>query len=329
MKYLVTGGTGFIGSAIVRRLVQEGHTVRVMDNNLRGVPERLADVATRIELLNGDIREAAAVADACRGMDCVLHLAYLNGTEYFYTHPDLVLEIGVKGMLNVLDGCQAHGVRRLVLASSSEAYQTPPTIPTPEDVPLVVPDVLNPRYSYGGGKIISELLVFAYAKHFDWVTVFRPHNVYGPDMGWQHVLPQFCVRMKDATDATPAPAPVPFPIQGDGTETRAFVYIDDFTDGLMCILNRGEHRNVYHIGTQEEVSIGHIAERLGRVGFNREVLLHPGEAPKGAVNRRCPDITKLRSLGYEPNITLDEGLRRTAEWYTANRHLKPDGMGGR
>ena len=105
---------------------------------------------------------------ATRGVDCVCHLAYINGTEFFYDQPELILEVAVKGMMNVLDACLADGVRDLIVASSSEVYQTPPTIPTPEDVPLVVPDVINPRYSYGGGKIVSELLAVNYGrKHFD------------------------------------------------------------------------------------------------------------------------------------------------------------------
>lgn len=330
MNYLVTGGTGFIGSALVRRLVHEGHNVRVLDNNLRGVPERLKDVAGSIELVSADIRDAGAVSEAARGMECVLHLAYLNGTEYFYSHPELVLDIGVRGMLNVLDACMEHNIRRFVLASSSEAYQTPPVIPTPEDVPLVVPDVLNPRYSYGGGKLISELMLVNWArKHFDWAVIFRPHNVYGPDMGWQHVLPQFVLRMQAAHEATPGGQPLQFPIQGTGQETRSFVHIDDFTDGLMVMLDRAEHLNIYHIGTMEEVSVADVARRLGHVAFGREVNIQPGEAPQGATSRRCPDIAKLAALGYQPRISLDAGLKHTAEWYIANRHLKPDGMGGR
>ena len=95
-------------------------------------------------------------------------------------------------MISVLDACRHHGIRELVLASSSEVYQTPPGIPTPENVPLSVPDPLNPRYSYGGGKIICELMAINYGRQgFDRVLIFRPHNVYGPDMGWEHVLPQF------------------------------------------------------------------------------------------------------------------------------------------
>ena len=109
-----------------------------------------------------------------------------------------------KGMINVIDACRAHGVGRLMLASSSEVYQTPPQVPTDESAPLVVPDPLNPRYSYGGGKIISELMAINYGrKFFERVLIFRPHNVYGPDMGCEHVIPQFALRLKTRRGAAP------------------------------------------------------------------------------------------------------------------------------
>jgi nucleoside-diphosphate-sugar epimerase len=100
-------------------------------------------------------------------------------------------------MINVLDACIYNNVKNFFLASSSEVYQTPPIVPTDERVPLSVPDVLNPRYSYGGGKIACELLAVNYGrKFFDQMVIFRPHNIYGPAMGWEHVIPQLCMRMK-------------------------------------------------------------------------------------------------------------------------------------
>ena len=128
--YLVTGGTGFIGSALVTRLVRDGHRVRVLDNNSRGAERRLTSVIRDIETITGDVRDPDVVKKAIRGVDAVHHLAYINGTENFYKIPELVLEIGVKGMINVIDGCLAAGVGTLFLASSSEVYQTPPHVPT-------------------------------------------------------------------------------------------------------------------------------------------------------------------------------------------------------
>jgi UDP-glucose 4-epimerase len=184
-KVLVTGGAGFIGSAVVRRLVEQGHRVRVLDNLSRGAARRLAGIEDQIEFMHGDIRDPARVALACEGVDEIHHLAAVNGTRFFYEQPELVLDVAVRGMLNVIDGARRHGVRRLALTSSSEVYQTPPNVPTAEDAPLTVPDVLNPRYSYGGGKIATELMAINYGRNgFDKVVIVRPHNVYGPDMGF-------------------------------------------------------------------------------------------------------------------------------------------------
>ena len=316
-KYLVTGGTGFIGSALVKRLVEEGHNVRVLDNDLRGAAERLKSVKDKIELVKADIRDKEAVQKACRNVDSVIHLAYINGTEYFYKMPELVLEVGVKGMMNVIDGCIKENVKELILASSSEVYQTPPKIPTDETVPLSIPDPLNPRYSYGGGKIISELLAINYGrKNFDRVIIFRPHNVYGPDMGWEHVIPQFVVRMKEICKNTKGKK-IKFPIQGTGKEIRAFIFIDDFIDGLMLVLEKGEHMNIYHIGTMDEAKIEKVAKEVGKY-FGKEIEIAPGEATKGSTNRRCPDITKLKKLGFKPKIPLEQGLKITAKWYEEN-----------
>ncbi|HYG75742.1 MAG TPA: SDR family NAD(P)-dependent oxidoreductase [Planctomycetota bacterium] len=321
--YLVTGGTGFLGSALVRRLIKDGHRVRVIDDNSRGNNERLADVAGQYEFVQGDIRDAAAVERACDGVDSVCHLAYVNGTEYFYTKPDLVLEVGVVGMINVLNGCRKHGVKELMLTSTSEVYQTPPKVPTDETVPLSIPDVLNPRYSYGGGKIISELLAINYGRvYFDRVLIVRPHNVYGANMGWEHVIPQFVLRMHDLCAAHPS-GPINFPIQGTGEETRSFVHVDDFTDGLVLVLEKGQHLNIYHIGTLEEISIANVAREVGRC-FKREVNIVPGPLLPGGTPRRCPDIAKLARLGYKPKLSLREGLQSVARWYDENAHQRPE-----
>jgi nucleoside-diphosphate-sugar epimerase len=316
-KYLVTGGTGFIGNALVKRLVKEGYSVRVFDNEIRGAKERLRSVFDKIEFVEADVTDAEAVRKACCGVDGVIHLAYINGTEYFYKMPELVLEVGVKGMINIIDGCIKGNVKELILASSSEVYQGGDKIPTDETATMVVPDPLNPRYSYGGGKIISELLAINYGrKHFDRVIIFRPHNIYGPDMGWEHVIPQFVLRMKDICGKDSGKS-IKFPIQGTGKQTRAFCFIDDFIDGLMLVMKKGEHMNIYHIGTMEEISIEQLAEEVGNY-FGREVEIVPEKPAEGSTLRRCPDIGKLKSLGYKPKVSFKQGLKLTIDWYDQN-----------
>jgi nucleoside-diphosphate-sugar epimerase len=320
--YLVTGGTGFIGASLVKRLVKDGHKVRVLDNNSRGATRRIDDVIDDVELVETDIRDTEGVIAAAKGVDCICHLAAVNGTEFFYSKPELVLDVGIRGTLAVIDACRANDIGDLVYASSSEVYQTPPRVPTDENVPLSIPDVRNPRYSYGGGKIASELIAMNHGRiGFDRVTVFRPHNVYGPDMGWEHVLPQFVLRAKELITQHPDGA-VPFPIQGDGSQTRAFIHIDDFTDGLVQVIDKGEHLEIYHIGNPEEVTVADLARRV-LASMGRETKLISGEEPRGATPRRSPDITKLRGLGFEPKLSLDAGLSSLVDWYVANANMAP------
>src|SRR5262249_27716639 len=147
--------------------------------------------------------------------------AAINGTENFYKQPELVLDVGIRGCLAVVGACRRAGVAKLAVASSAEVYQTPGVVPTPEATPLMLPDSLNPRYSYGGAKIASELIAFNYGQQFfEKVQVFRPHNVYGPDMGWKHVVPQFIERALELRGKYGDTAP--FEMQGRGTDTRGF-----------------------------------------------------------------------------------------------------------
>lgn len=320
--YLVTGGTGFLGSALVRRLITDGHRVRVFDNNSRGRAERLTDLDGRFEYVQGDIRDLAAVTAAVGDVDCVCHLAFINGTEFFYTRPELVLEVAVKGMSNVLDACIAQRVRELVLTSSSEVYQAPPKIPTNEQVPLSIPDPHNPRYTYAAGKIINEMMAINYGRnHFDRVIIVRPHNVYGPDMGWEHVVPQLVLRMKGLADN--AADPVPFPIQGTGTQTRSFVYVDDFIDGLVIAMERGEHLGIYHVGTMEELTIADVSRVIAGF-FGRRIRVVPHNPVAGGAPRRCPDTAKIASLGFRPKFSFRDGLPLTAQWYVDHADRAPE-----
>jgi len=321
MRYLVTGATGFIGSALVRALLKSGNAVRALDNESRGARSRLSDVESQIEWLPGDVRNASTVADAVQGVDTVCHLAAVNGTEFFYTQPDLVLEVAVKGMLNVLDACVAHGVGNLFVASSSEVYQTPAQVPTDETVALSIPDPLNPRYSYAGGKIMSELLTLNYGrKKLRRAVIFRPHNVYGPDMGWEHVIPQLTLRMRELGRQTDGA--IVLPIEGSGEETRSFVFIDDLIAGLLLVIEKGEHLSIYNIGTEDEISIKQLAEEIAR-HFHREVQIVPGELKAGGTLRRCPSIERIGALGYRPTVSLRQGLAATIPWYVKNADQNP------
>jgi nucleoside-diphosphate-sugar epimerase len=324
---LVTGGSGFIGSALVKQLLKAGNQVRVFDNNFRGSHRRLADFARDVEFIQGDIRDAESIAHAADGVDEVHHLAFVNGTSYFYEVPELVLDVGVRGMINVIDACRRRNVPTLILASSSEVYQSALKVPTDESVVLTIPDPLNPRYSYAAGKLISEVMAINFGrKFFERVLIFRPHNAYGPDMGFEHVIPEFAVRLQDLA-ATHREGPLPFKIQGTGEETRSFCFVDDLIAGIMIMREKGEHLGIYHVGMMEEVKIADLARRMGRLA-GHEVELIFGTPAAGGTHRRCPDISKLTQLGYKPRVSLDEGLKLTVEWYwtkqAAERGVRAD-----
>lgn len=330
-KHLITGGAGFIGSALAHRLVAEGHDVTVLDRFSRGKPERLPVEAVCI---TGDIRDEQAVHDVVAGCDVLWHLAYVQGTQTFYADPKDVIDVALRGIMNVLGACEARGKfpPDVILVSSSEVYQNPPEgmFPTDETVPLSVPDVTNPRYSYGGGKIASELALLAYSQagHVNRAIIVRPHNIYGPDMGHEHVIPEFADRMMDMVEgftaaAIPPSLVPPFLIQGTGKETRSFCHIDDCVDGLMILLKKGEDRSVYHLGNpNEEHRIETVAHAVAQA-FGKKVRVVPGKLPKGSPTRRLPDIGKLAALGYRPKVSLGRGLRATLKWYADDREKVP------
>ncbi|HUE86561.1 MAG TPA: SDR family NAD(P)-dependent oxidoreductase [Vicinamibacterales bacterium] len=320
-SYLVTGGGGFIGSALVRSLVRDGARVRVLDDASRGRVTRLADLERDVDLVLGDVRDPETVARAGTGIDAVVHLAAVNGTKFFYSMPDRVVEVGIKGMVNVLDMARRLGVGRVFVASSSEVYHAASQVPTDENVAMTIPDPLNPRYSYAASKIASEVLALSYGRRdFSQVVIFRPHNVYGPDMGWEHVIPELTLRIR-ALRRTSGHT-IQLPIEGTGDETRAFAYVDDVVDGIRVLIDRGEHLGIYNLGTDVETRIDELAARIALVlGVRLEIVRGPLKV--GSTLRRCPDISKARGLGFEPRVSLEEGLRRTVHWYDTHASERP------
>jgi nucleoside-diphosphate-sugar epimerase len=300
-NFLVTGGTGFIGAGICKMLVLLGHKVTILDDNSRGKISRILEIEKKIKFIKGDIRNKKKVFNSLKNIDAVIHLAYINGTKFFYKKPEIILDVAVKGLINVLDGCIKYKIKELYLASSSEVYQTPIKIPTDENEPLKIPNIYNPRYSYGGGKILTELMGINYGKKFfKKLVIIRPHNVYGPDMGNEHVIPEFINRFKKLKGKV-------FKIQGNGFETRSFIYIDDFVRAFEVILQKGKHLQIYNIGTNEKVTIRTLVKKISKI-FNKSIVIKKTKLLKGSTKKRLPDISKIRSLGFKQNIKLEKGL---------------------
>lgn len=316
-KVIVTGGAGFIGAYLVRKFDALGWDVGVVDNYTRSFPERLASLADRVKIHKADVRNEDQLSKIFEKTELVVHLAAVNGTENFYTNPDLVLDVGVRGIISVVNACRRANVQDLIVASSAEVYQCPNVVPTPEDIPLMLPNSKNPRYSYGASKIISELIAFNYHRSFfRKLQVFRPHNIYGPDMGFKHVIPNI---ISSALRCTREGEKI-LRLKGSGTDTRAFCYVDDAVDAIVTMYSRGETREIFHIGSSEEISISHLAKKLlDEMNLNLSVEFE--DLIDGGTPRRCPDINKISKLGFEPKIGLEAGLRKTVSWYSKTHQI--------
>jgi UDP-glucose 4-epimerase len=240
----------------------------------------------------------------------------MNGaTADFYERPRDVLRTQIVGTLNAIDRCEDQDVGTLVLFSSSEVYQTPPVYPTPEDVPLIVPDLKNPRFSYGGGKIASELL--AWHSLIPRVILVRPHQVYGPGARAGHVIPDLIMRIARS------PKGGRVEVKGNPTDRRSFIYVDDFIAGCLTIAKHHEAdekcREVYNVGRNDPITINQLAGTIAREMGRTDVRLDFTGGLPGAVAYRCPDVRKLEALGWSARIDLAEGLRRTIDWMLARR----------
>jgi dTDP-glucose 4,6-dehydratase/UDP-glucose 4-epimerase len=310
---LVTGGAGFIGSSLVSRLVDRGAEVIVFDDGSRDSGGLDAQVDGEVEYVRGDIRDRAAL-EALPTVDRVYHLAAINGTKHFYDRPHAVLDVNVTGVQNVVAYCRDRDVERLAFTSSSEVYGFPRSFPTSEDHVLQIMDPENARYSYAASKVVGESIVVNGAREggYDY-TILRPHNVYGPRMGYDHVIPEFVEQI--VTDRE-------FTIYGDGEQTRSFCYISDAIDAIVAASTQPAGADeIFNVGNgDEEVTIDELAEALFDVaGEYPEVSYVTDKELEGSPRRRCPDVSKATELlGYEPTVPLSEGLGETYEWYAAD-----------
>lgn len=317
MRILVTGAAGFLGYCVAVRLKDAGHDLVLADDFSRGQQDAAyvsLCAAASVSAHAVDLLQAESWDVLDGEFDAVLHMAAINGTRHFYERPYEVLDTNLHLVQNLL---LWHGARspraKIVFTSSSEVYAGVDgvPVPTPEDVPVGFEDIQNPRYSYAASKIAGELLIRHYGESTGVsFAIVRPHNIYGPRMGFDHVIPQFITRLARRDD--------PFRILG-GDQSRAFCYVDDFTGGLTAALesDRADGEIVNLGDDRVETRIVDLADLLFAIaGHHPAVELK--EAPPGSVRRRCPDLSKARALlGYRPVVPLEEGLRHTWKWYSA------------
>lgn len=323
-KTLITGGAGFIGYHLAKSLALRGETVTIADNFSRGRKD--ADIETLLEspnvsLIEADLTVRAQWEKLGGGFNTVYHLASINGTKLFYEIPHEVLRVGLLSAMHALDWfAKDNGVKdaKILYTSSNEAYagaleafgKLP--IPTPEDVPLVISDPHNPRWSYAGQKLAGELLFIHFAKAYDFrMSIVRPHNFYGPRAGYGHVIPETVAKIVARTD--------PFPLFG-AKETRSFCYIEDAVEAMRIVMESAKtDGGTYHIGSNIETTISDLVQDIFAVADWRPKQIEKKDSPEGSVLRRLPDVSKIkRDTGWEAHTSLRDGLDKTVAWYLMN-----------
>lgn len=323
---LITGAAGFIGFHLANRLLEDkGNRLVLIDNLQRGRMD--IDFTNllkneRVEFIEADLTKPEFYQTLARDFDQVYHLAAVNGTKIFYQIPEEVLCINVLTLIYILEWIRALQKKpKLCFTSSNEAYAGALAsfnhlpIPTPEQVPLVISDTYNARWSYAATKLIGELFVINYAKayHFPAVIV-RPHNFYGPRAGYDHVIPEFIERISKKAD--------PFPVFGSD-DTRTFCYITDAVKAMQTLMD-SEKTNVQpietvHIGATDEIVMLDLLKKMFALMQWEPKELEIKPSPVGSAKRRLADITKVKRLiNWEPETSLEEGLKKTIEWYITN-----------
>ncbi|MDH3590155.1 MAG: NAD-dependent epimerase/dehydratase family protein [Gammaproteobacteria bacterium] len=320
MKWLVTGGCGFIGSNLIGQLTAEGgHDIRVIDNLSHGTREQLAAVCTFEEipatetgplqgcqLMVADICDASAVMRAARGVDVVVHLAANAGVALSVANPLRDCEINILGTLNCLEASRANDVGRFVFASSSA--------PVGEvEPPINEQSVPRPLSPYGASKLAGEAYCSAYAGSFGLQTVaLRFSNVYGPGSGKKSSVVARLIRKAMAGE--------PMEIYGDGAQTRDFIYIADLLDAIkLAATTQGLRGELFQIATSHETSVSELLARL--LPILQQAGIKPGEVihdqPRtGDVRRSFADTTRARErMNWQPAVGLDQGLEQTVAWF--------------
>ena len=316
-RIILSGGAGFIGHHLLNRLATN-NTVYMIDNLKRGLLRRFNE-NENISFHQIDITDLDQMVSLKQEADIFIHLAAINGTENFYQRPIEVMDVGVLGVINVFKYCAEMSIPKVVVASSAEVYQKPKTIPTPEDIELVVPSHSNPRYSYGLSKIFTEFYSLHYGLQKDLsVSIFRPHNVYGEDMGYKHVIPEFMLPFLKAKLENKKS--VLIKTKGPINSSRAFCYISDIVDGIEIISDQSSS-GVYNIGNPTSINIKDILLMLSDISGLELQIDDSKNEHLGSVTERVPDISKIESLGYLPKINFLEGLTKTYNWYLKNYHL--------
>lgn len=304
-KILIIGASGFIGSHLMNFLRKKKFKVIGIDNFSRKKLNKHKKIY-QLNIHNCSIFNKKKIYDYILKSDIIINLAAINGTKNFYNRPSEVFEIGARGSIVLYDILNSiykktNIKKDLLIASSGEVYGQPLYTPTDEKIPLKVDDIHNDRFSYGGGKIVQDLVArYLISKVTKKCILFRPHNVYGPNMGYEHVIPElFLKALKSNKNLL---------IEGTGKETRSFCYIEDFINGLYLLIKKPKNNfEIYNIGNNEEVRIKSLAEMISSK-LGKKLIIKNKNIRKGSTTKRLPNINKLKKIGYKVKFNLNKGL---------------------
>jgi UDP-glucose 4-epimerase len=315
---LITGGAGFIGCAIAHKLAENKHNkIAVADNLARG---RMDDYfkslikKDNVKFINVDLTKLSQVKGKIwTTYDQIYHLAAILGVKHCMNNPEKVLEVNVKSTMNIIELAKRNRCGKILFTSSSETYASGfqlgiVKIPTDEKVPLSISDVFNARLSYASSKVVGEqMIIFNSKKNFNF-SIVRYHNIFGPRMGYSHVIPEIIKRIVSKEN--------PFKVYGYD-QTRAFCFIEDAVRGTISVMDsKKTNGEIVHLGNKAgEIRIVDLVKKIFKIsGYNAE--LDPTIAFQGSVNRRCPETSKIERLtGFHPKVKLDDGLNITVRWY--------------
>jgi nucleoside-diphosphate-sugar epimerase len=306
MRYLVTGGAGFIGSNTVDELVRRGHSVVVLDDISSGKEDNLTEIRNKITFIKGSITDIEVVRKAMHEAEYVLHLAARTSVPRSVKDPIETNKINIDGTLNVLVAAKELKVKRVVFAASSSVYGETATLPKVE---TMQPEPISP---YGVTKYVGEMYGQTFGRCYGLENVaLRYFNIFGPrqDPGspYSGVLAKFCAAFLEDTQ------PVVF---GDGGQTRDFTYVENAVQAnLLACEAPNASGKVFNVGVGGRISLNEVLRELGKI--TGKTLEAKYEAPRdGDIRDSQADISQAREiLGYEPQVTFEEGLARTFEWY--------------
>jgi len=317
-KVLVTGSDGFIGSHLVERLVQEGCKVKAFVyynsfNSWGWLDTVSKDVLSKIEIFSGDVRDPNGVREALKGVDVVFHLAALIGIPYSYHSPDSYVDTNIKGTLNILQAAKDLGCEKILVTSTSEVYGTAQYVPIDEKHPF------QGQSPYSATKIGADRMAESFYRSFDLpVTIVRPFNTYGPRQSARAVIPTIITQLLSGVKELKL---------GNLLPTRDFNYVKDTVDGFIEIAKsdkvKGEEIN---IATEQEISIGNIAEELiHQINPNAKIANDGSRIrpEKSEVERLLGSNKKIKELtNWKPKYDLRSGLSETISWFKNLENLK-------